>query len=367
MSTGPSGGSGNFDANFQAASSDGSRVWIGTLEPLAPTDTDTSFDIYERSGGTMTQLSLGATGGNGASDALFAGATPDGSKVFFETNEPLVSADTDAFPDVYQRAQGTTTLISTGPSGTPRSWASFLATNDTGSRIFFKTWDQLLPQDTDTESDIYASTDTIGYPRPRGATPFLVPLVIAYRDCTSANRNHGAPLAFPSCSPPVPESDWLRVGTPDANGLPPKSVGSVRLDTIVGNSSTPANEADVGLALSVTDVRNKSDLSDYAGQLKVSLGLRITDKLNGAAPVDPGTLQDIPFDYTGACTPTADATVGSTCTANTTANALVPGAITESKRTIWEVDAVKVYDGGSDGNVATDPNTLFERQGIFVP
>src|SRR5207237_3442116 len=82
LSTGPSGGSGDFDANFQGASTDGSRVWIGTLEPLAPTDTDTSFDIYERSGGTTTQVSLGPTGGNGPYDSFFAGATPDGSKVF---------------------------------------------------------------------------------------------------------------------------------------------------------------------------------------------------------------------------------------------------------------------------------------------
>jgi hypothetical protein len=141
----------------------------------------------------------------------------------------------------------------------------------------------------------------------------------------------------------------------------------VRLDAIVGNSSTPANEADVSLTLSVTDVRNKSDLSDYAGQLEVSLGLRITDKLNGSAPVDPGTVQDIPFAYTGSCTPTPDTTVGSTCAAHTTANAILPGAITESKRTIWQIDTVNVYDGGSDGDVTTDPNTLFERQGIFVP
>jgi hypothetical protein len=367
MSTGPSGGSGSFDANFLGASSDGSRVWIGTLEPLAPTDTDTSFDIYERSSGTTTQLSLGPTGGNGASDAFFVGATPDGSRVFLETPEALVSADTDALPDVYQRSQGTTTLISTGPNGTPTSWASFLATNDTGSRVFFKTADKLLAQDTDATTDIYASTNTIGYPRPRGATPLKVPLVIAYRDCTSANRTHGAPLAYPSCSPPVPESDWLRVGTPDANQLPPKSVGSVLLNAIVGDSSTTANEADARLNLSVTDVRNKGDLSAYAGQLKVSLTIRITDKLNGAAPVDTGTLQDIPFDYTGTCTPTGDPTVGSTCTADTTANALLPGAITEGKRAIWEIGAVNVFDGGSDGDVTTGPNTLFERQGVFVP
>ena len=367
VSTGPSGGNGNFDASWQGASSDGSRVWLGTFEQLAPTDTDSTYDIYERSGGTTTQLSLGPAGGNGPYDTLFAGATPDGSSVFLETMEPLVSADTDSYLDVYQRSGGTTTLISTGPNGTPRTYSNFLAVNNNGSRIFFETGDQLLSQDTDLQDDIYASTNTVGYARPRGATPMLVPLVIAYRDCTSANRTHGAPLAYPSCSPPIPESDWLRVGTPDSNGLPVKSIGSVLLRAVVGDPSTTANEADVRLDLSVTDVRNRSDLTDYAGQLQVSLGTRITDKLNGSNPIDTGTVQDLPFNFTGTCTPTSDTTVGSTCTASTTANAIVPGAIVEGERAIWQIGSVTVYDGGADGDVSTGPNTVFERQGVFVP
>ena len=35
------------------------------------------------------------------------------------------------------------------------------------------------------------------YPRPKGATPIRVPLVVAYPQCTSPNRTHGPPLAFP--------------------------------------------------------------------------------------------------------------------------------------------------------------------------
>jgi hypothetical protein len=367
VSTGPWGGSGSFDASFESGSADGSRVWIGTFEQLAPTDTDSYFDIYERAGGTTTQVSLGPAGGNGSADALYAGSTPDGSRVFFETLESLVPEDTDAFNDVYMRFQGATTLISSAPNTTATSYANFLAVNDNGSRILFKTGDKLVSQDTDTQTDIYASLDTGFYARPKGATPFLVPLVIAYRDCTSANRMHGAPLANPSCSPPVPASDWLTVGTPDANMLPVKSVGSVSLRSIVGDPSTPANEADVRMALSVTDVRRKSDLADYAGELQVNLSLRVTDRLNGTAPVDPGTIQDFPFGYVSTCATTTDTTVGSTCSVDTTANAIIPGVITEGKRTVWQVGTVDVSDGGSDGDVGTGPNTLFERQGIFVP
>ncbi len=46
--------------------------------------------------------------------ASFPGASSDGSKVFFETGEPLVSADTDSSYDIYQRSAGTTTLVSEG-------------------------------------------------------------------------------------------------------------------------------------------------------------------------------------------------------------------------------------------------------------
>jgi hypothetical protein len=365
-STGPSGGNGSFDASFQAASDDASRAWIGTFERLAPTDTDSVFDIYERSGGTTSQVSLGPAGGNGTSDSFFDGASADGSRVFFESYEPLVSSDTDTYVDVYQRYRGATTLLS-GPAGTSTSYSNFLGSNDNGTRVFFETGDSLVSADTDGKTDVYASLDTGAYPRPRGATPFSVPLVIAYQDCTSANTTHGAPLANPSCRPPVPTSSWLTVGTPDSNGLPVKSTGVVVLNTIVGDSSTPADEADLRLQLSVLDVRRKSDLADYAGELQVKTSIRVTDKLNGASPVDPGTVQDIPYSFTGTCATTGDTTVGSTCTVDTTADALVPGTIVESRRAIWQLGTVEVYDGGSDGDVDTAPNTLFERQGIFVP
>ena len=57
-----------------------------------------------------------------------------------------------------------------------------------------------------------------GYARPKGATPLRVPLVISYRNCTAPNEQHGPPLVFPSCSPPVQESDWVTTGTADSNG-----------------------------------------------------------------------------------------------------------------------------------------------------
>ena len=69
-----------------------------------------------------------------------------------------------------------------------------------------------------------------GYVRPRGATPMLVKFVPGYEPCATPNSTHGAPLAQPSCKPPVQSSSVLTVGTPDANGAVANANASLRLD-----------------------------------------------------------------------------------------------------------------------------------------
>ena len=77
----------------------------------------------------------------------------------------------------------------------------------------------------------------------------------------------GRPLAFPSCAPPAQQSGSLTVGTPDSNGKPANSVGSVRLDVFSCPACAGPINADVRIAASMTDVRNSSDLSDFTGTL----------------------------------------------------------------------------------------------------
>jgi glucose/arabinose dehydrogenase len=205
-----------------------------------------------------------------------------------------------------------------------------------------------------------------GYARPRGATPMRVPLVPAFNACSAPNANHGAPLAYASCAPPFQSSNQLTVGTPDANGKAVGSSGFVVFRAIVGNGATTADEADVSLRLTVTDVRKRSDLSDYAGELRLATAVRITDKDNGG--LNPGaTVADMPYTAALPCQPTAETTIGSTCSLATTADALAPGTIKEGRRAIWELGQVRVDDGGADGIAATAPNTVFLRQGVFAP
>ena len=44
-----------------------------------------------------------------------------------------------------------------------------------------------------------------------------VSLVPAYSECTLPNREHGPPLAHPSCNPPDQSSGQVTVGTPEEN------------------------------------------------------------------------------------------------------------------------------------------------------
>jgi hypothetical protein len=205
-----------------------------------------------------------------------------------------------------------------------------------------------------------------GYPRPAGASPLRVSLVPAYQQCSAPDRTHGPPLAFPSCSSPDQASPNLTVGTPDANGLGANSLGMVRLGTIVGSPSTPGDQADVKVDVSITDVRETGTFADYAGELEQVTNLRITDRANGTGN-ESATVQDTPLSATVPCTATPEAARGSTCSISTSMDALVPGSVPEGKRSIWALGQVQVFDGGPDGVAATAGNSLFAVQGVFVP
>jgi Tol biopolymer transport system component len=210
---------------------------------------------------------------------------------------------------------------------------------------------------------------TLMYPRPVAATPKKDALVPAMRACGAPNQQHEAPQAVGSCYPAVPASEWLTVGTPELNGQPVKFSGHTAMTVQPGSPATPGDQADVALTAQLNDVRQKSSLADYTGQLGVRLTLRITDRRNAPAlgNVRPGTLPVQQFSFAMPCTATGDTTVGSTCTVSTTADAVMPNVVAEGKRAIWEVAGTEVYDGGADGVFATTPNTLFAVAGVFIP
>jgi hypothetical protein len=229
-------------------------------------------------------------------------------------------------------------------------------------------WDSLGDGFSIYWNDFEHAISLDGYARPKSASPTAVKLVPAYEECTAANGTHGAPLAVPSCSPARQTSQHLTVGTTDANGRPPQSVGKLELKTVGESPIDPGNgdQADVEIAASITDVRNASDLSDYTGELRAVLGLRVTDRLNGGALDQPATVSDTTLAFNVPCSAT-DGPEGGACNLTTTADAVTGANLAaEGKRAVWELSQVRIFDGGADGDGDTGDNTLFATQGLFA-
>jgi hypothetical protein len=334
---------------------DGSGQTNLTNDPSADRDPSWSPDggkiAFDRSTGSVNQILVMNADGSGqqsipaGDDSHAPSWSPDGSAIAYSRGSA------NATIHVYLIASGTDTAITTYSS----------------SRDETPDWGPLYPAPPPPPPD------TGGYPRPRGATPFRTNFVPAYEPCEAPNTTHGTPLAFGSCAPPAQASDQLTLGTPEANGAPARGVGYLLLRSLRGNPSNTWDDADVEVIFDTADVRNGGSLTDYGGELSLESTVRITD--HGSPPDTPdesdpntGTVEDIPVKMTVPCfTTPSDAGRGSSCHLDTTIDGVLGNAIVESARTIWELGQVQVRDGGPDGIADTEPNGLFEVQGVFVP
>ena len=144
-----------------AARGDDSRAYFATDEPLLPTDTDSSVDIYERSAGALTLVTIGAPSctpgcGNGAFDVDVEGGlhlVPDG--IVFSTAESLLPADTDGAVDIYRRTEAGLELVT---QGTGEFDVDLDSVSEDGSTIVFSTAEKLAAADTDSSVDVYERT-----------------------------------------------------------------------------------------------------------------------------------------------------------------------------------------------------------------
>jgi hypothetical protein len=179
LSIGPSGGNGDSSAGWPArvpnlpptrvseigtggASEDARVILFSTLERLVAADTDDVLDLYANVDGATHLVSTGTNDGPGRSfDAdtfrsLFV--SPDGSRVFFVSNDPLAVEDGDTKLDVYEWHDGRTTVV---PRGTATPEDVILVDDlprslvHDGSRVFVQTTAVLTPDDLDTDHDLY--------------------------------------------------------------------------------------------------------------------------------------------------------------------------------------------------------------------
>ena len=311
------------------------------------------------------EVFLTATDSDGLSTTVARDMHPRLVDLTFETEPPGLALQIAGSP-----VTGPTTVTSWDGWQIPVVAAD--QTDEQGSGLTFVSWsDGGAPAHditTPAAPATYAARFTRAYARPQGATPSRSSLVIAYRPCTAPDRVHGPPLELDSCSGPVPASGHLTIGSPDTNGQTANFIGRLRYGVRPGDTSSSTDESDVTLNVTVSDVREALDLSDYAGELELVVGTRITDMLNGATEPEAGTLEDQALRAAVPCAVTADVLVGSTCNLSTTLDSLVPGIAVERSRAIWELAQATLNDGGPDADAGTTAgNDPFAVQGVFVP
>jgi len=313
----------------------------------------------------------------------------------------------------------------------------------------------------------FASSAIASHEHPVGASPIRVPLVPAFKACTSANSQHGLPLNFPSCNPPVPVSNTVKTGTgsigsgwivvcnsgstvgicnesapgftsgfqPDVrlfgagrdvqcrmtgtpaactaagadynpNGASGPYTTTCNTAGTCGNDGKPTpfcapvtgSEAACIAGADVTETAalgepsgssvspsaqcgtNASCLA-FAGKF-VGHAIRVTDhyNCNPSAPLGDAnhcpadsttsnraaTMVDILFPVQVDCLPQAGA-IGSTCGANTTANALVPGSVIAGKQAVVETGEIQALDSGPNGIRGDSDDQIFATQGVYLP
>jgi hypothetical protein len=114
----------------------------------------------------------------------------DGSRVFFMSQEALVPQDTNSQWDVYEWENGAVHLISSGQSDSP---SLFVGSTPSGNDVFFVNRQQLVDQDLDANADLYDARVGGGFPSPPGA-----PAPCGADDCRGALS--GPPGAAPTAA-----------------------------------------------------------------------------------------------------------------------------------------------------------------------
>jgi Tol biopolymer transport system component len=208
---------------------------------------------------------------------------------------------------------------------------------------------------------------TSSYSHPQTASALNVSLVPAFKQCGTggnpSNSKHAPPLATNSCNPPQPGSVLAAVGT--------TSQSSAQMTVTPGDSDpTNGNQANVSITASLTDIQSTAG-GDYnpnasGADLTAVTRLRFTDKANGYGGL-PATATEYDFKIPIDCSSTPNPSVGSSCSANTTANALIPGLIQEQRLTIVQAFRVREDDSGANGIRGDSDDRIFATQGIFVP
>jgi Tol biopolymer transport system component len=361
-----------------AWSPDGSKIAFEARDSNDPTP---NYEIWVMNpdGSGAVNLTNNTAGGDFAPDW-----SPDGSKIAFESNR-------DGDGEVYvMNADGTNQTRLTSSSG----FDGQPAWSPAGNKIVFSSdrdgnhelyvmnpnGSGQTRQTNNAVDDDYPDWQPLsGFSRPNFDAPkssgwlqfSMVPdsrQTISSTQCQSrggATSMHGAPLALLSCNPPAPTAGALaRLG--------PKAVGQVMWTAVAGNPATVADEADVAVNVSVSDVRNSTLTSDYdpspsGTDVTLMTRWRITDNFNGLSGSDAATTSDFDYAVPIACAATPDPTLGSDCTLASSVDSQLPGAIKEGKHMLIPMFRARLNDAGADTVAGNADDRRFSMSGFYVP
>ena len=136
-------------------SPDGSRLLYISAVPVVPADTDIHADVYLWTNGVNELISGSAAGSGPSNNNWVAHASADFSRIYWSTLERLLPEDTDSEEDIYEWTNGTTTMVTSGAPGAPNKSARVSYVTPSASHVFFYTTKHLAPDDTDGETDLY--------------------------------------------------------------------------------------------------------------------------------------------------------------------------------------------------------------------
>ncbi len=229
------------DEDAQTAGPDGRFLVFATYAQLAAGDTDSAQDVYRYDAvtGALQRVSTGEDGfdANGNNDRFEASIPPghwggegvrsqyemdnravseDGSRIVFESAEPLSPAAVNGLVNVYEwyeapgSSEGGVSLVSSGSDLEPDEDAVI---SPTGRDVFFVTSQGLATQDTDGSADIYDARLGGGFPqapaerRPcegdacQGSLTNPVPLLVPGSSSQAPGGNFAAPAPTPAVTP----------------------------------------------------------------------------------------------------------------------------------------------------------------------
>jgi hypothetical protein len=159
--------------NAGRISADGSAFVFATNSPLpggfnnVPVNKPAGVEEiyrYDTAENTLSCVSCPPTGTAPTSGAVLShrefqfeltrnrGISSDGSRIFFDTPDPLVPQDVNGVRDVYEWENGVIHLVS---PGTGRADSLILDNSESGDDVFFATTDDLFLGDTDGAYDVY--------------------------------------------------------------------------------------------------------------------------------------------------------------------------------------------------------------------